>query len=90
MQSTGERGYTNFSVNMTSSGSALIRSGRLLQPMPRLTNSGPVPGSSNRPREWDRDKRSARRNDRRAVGEGDLAPMGVAGESDIKLGSSQE
>src|ERR1700730_15026397 len=43
------------SVQMTSSGSALILTGMLLQPTPRLTMSGPLSGISNRPRAWVRD-----------------------------------
>src|SRR6185312_2190428 len=37
------------SVQMMSSGSALSRIGRLLQPMPRPTMRGPRPSISNRP-----------------------------------------
>src|SRR6266404_295933 len=37
------------SVQITSSGSALILIGRLLQPMPRLTIRGPFPLTSNLP-----------------------------------------
>jgi len=42
-------------VQMTSSGSALILIGKLLQPTPLLTISGPFPGISNRPRPYVRD-----------------------------------
>jgi hypothetical protein len=40
---------TQRTVQTTSSGSALTRSGKALQPTPLLTMSGPWPSNSNRP-----------------------------------------